>query len=146
MPARSDFVRPGAPADREVVVEREFDAPPEMVFEAWTRPEHLGRWWGPGGFAGTFDEVVPPHRLVVSEHADRASGHGEPGGALVHTVTFDETADGGTLLTVRTRFGPATVREAMGRADVRTGWLRRLDRLESELDNVWRAPSLARCY
>ncbi|HSI36741.1 MAG: SRPBCC domain-containing protein [Phycisphaerae bacterium] len=144
MPAKSDSAQPSVPADREVVVEREFDAPPEMMFEAWVRPEHLARWWGPAGFAGTIREVDPPNRLVVSEQADRASGYGEPGGPVVHTVTFDETADGGTHLTVRTRLRSAAVRDAMLR--MRDGWSQSLDRLESELDNVWRAPSLARCY
>ncbi len=34
-------------SDRELVVTRIFDAPPRIVFEAWTRPEHMTRWWIP---------------------------------------------------------------------------------------------------
>ena len=69
-----------------------FDAPRERVFAAWTEPERLKRWWGPGAFrtteaevdlrpggryaltlepgamhlAGEFREVVPPERLVYT--------------------------------------------------------------------------------
>jgi len=32
-------------SDREIVVSRSFDAPRELVFEAWTKPEHLAKWW-----------------------------------------------------------------------------------------------------
>ncbi len=38
---------------REIVTTRLFDAPPERVFEAWSRAEHLERWWGPRGFTTT---------------------------------------------------------------------------------------------
>jgi uncharacterized protein YndB with AHSA1/START domain len=34
------------PADREIVLTRLFDAPPQVVFEAMTKPEHVRRWWG----------------------------------------------------------------------------------------------------
>ncbi len=37
------------PGDRELVVTRIFDAPRELVFEVFTDPEHLMRWWGPHG-------------------------------------------------------------------------------------------------
>jgi uncharacterized protein YndB with AHSA1/START domain len=33
-----------------LVINRQFDAPPELVFNAFTDPEHLMRWWGPGGY------------------------------------------------------------------------------------------------
>jgi uncharacterized protein YndB with AHSA1/START domain len=36
-------------AERVLVIERIFDAPRELVFEAWTDPEHLAHWWGPHG-------------------------------------------------------------------------------------------------
>jgi uncharacterized protein YndB with AHSA1/START domain len=79
----------------EIVVERVFSAPRELVFEAWTEPEHLARWFAPRGMEivvdrldarpggafqfshrfpsgdrlwvkGTFREVVPPARLVFA--------------------------------------------------------------------------------
>jgi uncharacterized protein YndB with AHSA1/START domain len=37
------------PGDRELVVTRIFDAPRELVFDAFTDPEHLMKWWGPHG-------------------------------------------------------------------------------------------------
>ena len=42
-----------ATADREVVISRVIDAPPELVFEAFTEVRHLSRWWGPEGFTTT---------------------------------------------------------------------------------------------
>ena len=36
--------------ERELVITRVFDAPRNLVFKAWTQPEHLARWWGPHGF------------------------------------------------------------------------------------------------
>src|SRR4051794_12623895 len=45
-----------ATSDREIVATRVFDAPRELVFKAWTDPEHLAQWWGPTGFTNTFHE------------------------------------------------------------------------------------------
>lgn len=105
-------------SDRELVVTRTFDAPPRLVFEAWTRPELFTRWWLPksmamslrscemdvrvGGtyrlefepdgmaFFGTYLEVIPNARLVWT---NEEGGDGGP----VTTVTFEEQG-GGTLL------------------------------------------------
>ena len=41
------------PADRVLKIERVFDAPRDLVFKAWTEPEHMSRWWGPRGFKST---------------------------------------------------------------------------------------------
>jgi uncharacterized protein YndB with AHSA1/START domain len=43
-----------APAAGELVITRIFDAPRELVFKAWTEPEHMQRWWGPKGFTTPF--------------------------------------------------------------------------------------------
>jgi uncharacterized protein YndB with AHSA1/START domain len=40
-------------ASREITVSREFAAPRELVFAAWTDPVHVSRWWGPKGFTTT---------------------------------------------------------------------------------------------
>ncbi|WJK42626.1 SRPBCC family protein [Solwaraspora sp. WMMA2056] len=40
-------------ADREIVISRVIDAPPELVFEAFTEVRHLSQWWGPAGFSTT---------------------------------------------------------------------------------------------
>jgi len=42
------------PPECEIVTTRVFNAPRELVFEAWTNPEHLKVWWGPKGFTNTF--------------------------------------------------------------------------------------------
>lgn len=41
----------------ELVITRIFDAPREMVFEAWTQPKWIALWWGPAGFTSPFCEV-----------------------------------------------------------------------------------------
>ncbi|MBI1289304.1 MAG: ATPase [Flavobacteriales bacterium] len=40
----------------EIVSTRVFNFPLELVFRAWTEPEHLAAWWGPKGFTNTFHE------------------------------------------------------------------------------------------
>jgi uncharacterized protein YndB with AHSA1/START domain len=107
-------------SERELVVTRTIDAPPRIVFEAWTRAELFQRWWVPksigltllscdmdvrvGGkyrlvfhadpepmaFHGTYLEVTPPSRLVWTN--EEAFGSGQ-----VTTVTLEERA-GKTLL------------------------------------------------
>ena len=104
-------------SERELVVTRTIDAPPRIVFEAWTRADLFQRWWVPkstgltllscemdvrvGGkyrfvfgqgmeFFGRYLEVTPPSRLVWTN--EEAGGSGQ-----VTTVTFEEKA-GKTLL------------------------------------------------
>jgi len=40
-------------AGREIATTRVFDAPRELVFDAWTNPKHIAQWWGPNGFTTT---------------------------------------------------------------------------------------------
>lgn len=116
-------------AGREFVITREFDAPCELVFQAWTDPKHLAQWWGPKGFTnpvcewdarpggkiydvmralngqdfpmgGEFREIVPPEKLVIS-----CGALDEKGKLLfefLHTATFAETG-GKTKLTLHSR-------------------------------------------
>jgi uncharacterized protein YndB with AHSA1/START domain len=44
-------------ANRELVITRVFDAPREMVWKAWTDPEHFKRWWGPKDFTSPFCKI-----------------------------------------------------------------------------------------
>jgi len=43
--------------ERDLTLTRVFDAPRELIFQAWTEPEHLKRWWGPRGFTAPTCEV-----------------------------------------------------------------------------------------
>lgn len=116
------------PTDREVVITRHLDAPASVVFEAFTKPEHLMRWFGPKGwpltmcemdfreggryrfamtgphgkegapFGGRYLEIVPNRRIVYDDSFERA--HAD---RLVITITFDEH-QGRTTLTIRTLF------------------------------------------
>ncbi|MCE9556439.1 MAG: SRPBCC family protein [Planctomycetes bacterium] len=115
-------------ADREIVITRVYDAPRQLVFDAWTDPKHIAQWWGPNGFTTTIHErtvrpggvwrfimhgpdgvdwpnridyleVVPPERLVYYHDSDIDN---DPDRFHV-TVTFVED-DGRTTLTLRTLF------------------------------------------
>jgi uncharacterized protein YndB with AHSA1/START domain len=47
--------------DREIIITRTLNAPIDLVWEVWTKPEHLANWWGPNGFTNTISkmEVTP---------------------------------------------------------------------------------------
>jgi uncharacterized protein YndB with AHSA1/START domain len=47
--------------DREIVISRKLNAPVELVWEVWTKPEHIANWWGPDGFTNTITtmDVIP---------------------------------------------------------------------------------------
>lgn len=45
--------------DREIISTRVFDVPRDLMFKAWTDPDHLKLWWGPKGFTNTFHEFDP---------------------------------------------------------------------------------------
>jgi uncharacterized protein YndB with AHSA1/START domain len=125
-----------ATADREIVMTRVFNAPRERVFEAYSRAEHLDRWFGPRGFTtvthamdfrpggawsftmtapdGTvypnhvaYREIDPPSRLVF----DHGSSAERPGDFHV-TVTFTEE-EGGTRVTQHSLFPNAEARAAV---------------------------------
>ena len=102
-------------SDREVVVTRTFDAPARLVFEAWTKPELLKRWWVPKSCGATMTacetdvRVGGSYRLVFSHEAFPepmaffgryievtphsrlvwTNDEGEEGGQVT-TVTFEE--------------------------------------------------------
>ena len=46
-----------ASADRELVITRVYDAPARLLFQAWSKPEHLLKWFGPVGWPVTLCEV-----------------------------------------------------------------------------------------
>jgi uncharacterized protein YndB with AHSA1/START domain len=47
--------------DRELIISRRLKAPVELVWEVWTKPEHIVNWWGPDGFTNTINtmDVIP---------------------------------------------------------------------------------------
>jgi uncharacterized protein YndB with AHSA1/START domain len=121
-------------ADREIVAMRVIDAPRELVWRAWTDPEHIVQWWGPNGFTTTiqqmdvrpgglwkfvmhgpdgidyqnkvvYDEIVKPERIVYTH----------TGGAQFRsTITFEKQGDK-TRLTVRMVFDTASERERVAK-------------------------------
>jgi uncharacterized protein YndB with AHSA1/START domain len=136
-------------SDREIVATRLFDAPRELVWDAFTQPQHIAQWFGPRGFTNTihamdvraggkwtfimhgpdgvnydnevdYIEVVRPERLVYV--------HG-PVPRFDVTVTFAEDGQR-TRLTMRSLFESAAVRnqvvEERGALD---GMNQTLDRL-----------------
>lgn len=48
-----------SPNDCDIFSTRLLAAPRELVWRAWTEPQHLARWWGPKGFTNTFREFDP---------------------------------------------------------------------------------------
>jgi uncharacterized protein YndB with AHSA1/START domain len=118
------------PTDREIVITRTFDAPRELVWEAWTKPEHLAQWWGPRGFSTTieehdfrpggrfkqmmhgpdgtnypnlsvFREIVPLERIVYTHGGGKETGQGTHFEA---TWTFEALGANRTRVTGRSLF------------------------------------------
>lgn len=90
------------PSDTEILIERMFNAPPTLVFEALTKPEHLVHWWGSAQME-TIVEVLDfrvggSYRIVQKdEEGNECPCCGEyreikPGSLIVQTFIFD-TAD-----------------------------------------------------
>lgn len=123
------------PSDREVRIERIFNAPRERVWRAYTDPEQLAQWWGRGnkldverfelergghwrfvehsdhgdhGFEGRFREVTPPERLVQTFEWD-----GMPGYPAVNTATFEDLGDGRTKVVSTSLFYTTDERDGM---------------------------------
>lgn len=138
-------------SDRELVVTRTFNAPPRIVFEAWTKAELFTQWWVPkslgmvlrscemdvrvGGtyrlvfephgmaFFGTYLDVTPPSRLAWSNDE---GGEGGP----VTTVTFVDQG-GTTLLTLHELYASKDALDAAG-----TGAADALNETFQQLDEV----------
>ena len=43
--------------DREITISRKLNAPIDLVWEAWIKPEHIANWWGPNGFTTTISKM-----------------------------------------------------------------------------------------
>lgn len=144
------------PSDRELVVTRAFDAPRELVWEAWTSPEHVPNWLlGPEGWTmpiceidlrpggawhfvwrkddgsememrGEYREVDPPARLVNTE------SWGAEWPETVNTVTFDEE-NGETTVTTTVLYPSAEARDAATATGMESGVNRSFDLLDDYL-------------
>ena len=104
-------VRISMPNEREVVLERDFDAPPEFVFAALTQPDLLRRWYGPDGWTLDVCEidlrVGGRWRYVVRKPDGKAVGQrGEyrqivPAALIVNTESWEDWDPGECLVTTR---------------------------------------------
>ena len=124
------------PTNREIRIERIFNASRERVWKAFTDARELAQWWGrgnkveiqrlevergghwrfvehtpeggPQGFEGRFQEVTPPERLVQTFEWD-----GMPGHVTVNTTTFQDLGDGRTLVITASMFFTTEERDGM---------------------------------
>jgi uncharacterized protein YndB with AHSA1/START domain len=145
--------------DRELVFTRIFDAPRELVWKAWTEPEHIAQWWGPKGFTTTihemdvrpggiwrqtmhgpdgtdypnecvFIEVLKPERIAYTLSGGKK---GDPVHQVQTTWTFESEGDK-TKLTLHMLFPSAAVMEHIVRTyRAAEGAIQTLERLVEQL-------------
>ena len=137
-----------SPADLRLTTRRVIAAQPERLFEVWTSPAHLLKWWGPPGghcshaavepvvggsyrldntladgstvtISGRFTLIDAPHQLAYTWQVRPGPDRSE----LV-TVTF-AACDGGTEITVE----HVKILDERSRAEHAAGWAACLDRL-----------------
>ncbi|HUR98448.1 MAG TPA: SRPBCC domain-containing protein [Pyrinomonadaceae bacterium] len=140
-----------AASDRELVITRVFDAPREMVFQAWSKAENLVRWFGPSEFtlpfceidfrvggsyrfcmrspsgekhwvSGEYREITEPSRLVFSWNREDAAG--EIWTRTIVDLTFVQRGRGTELTLRQGMFETGPFCEEHG-----FGWNQSLDRL-----------------
>ena len=143
-------------AEDQILITREFDAPKDLVYKAWTTPELVKRWWSGhrgsvtsadidlrvGGrwryvmitndghdvaFHGEFREIVPAERIVNTEVFE-----GAPGGddnATLNTIAFIDL-DGRTRLELLTQCPSKGVRDAIIDSGMEGGMQESMDKLE----------------
>lgn len=146
---------------RELQITREFDAPRERVFDAWTNCKDLSQWWGPRQFSnpccdidprpggkfdidmqgpdgtlypskGEIEELQKPSHLVFRGDALEDES-GSPALEDITDVTFSEH-DGKTIVNVRAVVVKATPEAEGALAGMEQGWTESLDRLEDYLE------------
>jgi uncharacterized protein YndB with AHSA1/START domain len=143
------------PGDEQILIERELDAPKELVWEALTTPELVRRWWHArrgemtaveidfrvggrwryamtatnGGFEvafhGEYREIVPHERIVSTEVFEGAP----EAGAAVNTLTLEER-DGRTTLTILVEHSSKAARDFHIDSGMEDGLQDALDLLE----------------
>ncbi len=131
------------PSEREIHIERIFDAPRERVWQAMTDPALVAHWWGRGnklvierfepvrgghwrfvehsaqgvhGFEGRFREVTPIERVVQTFEWD-----GMPGHVIIETIDFEDLGDGRTRIINVSLFHTQEERDGMLHSGMETG-------------------------
>jgi len=144
------------PADNQILITREFNAPKRLVWKAYTTPELIKRWWSGdkgtvtsadvdlrvGGrwryvmtanegfevaFRGEFHEVSPEDRLVNTEIFEGIPDADEHAG--LNTITFTEK-DGRTYLEMLCEYRDRADRDAVVNSGMESGMQESLDHLE----------------
>ena len=144
------------PTDEQILITREFDAPKELVYKAWTTPELVRRWWSGergemtvceidlrvGGrwryamianegfevaFHGEYREIVSNERLVSTEAYEGIPDADEH--AALNTLTLTEV-DGRTILEVLVEHPTKQGRDMHIESGMEGGLQEALDRLE----------------
>jgi uncharacterized protein YndB with AHSA1/START domain len=144
------------PAEDEILITREFDAPRHLVYRAWTTPELVRRWWSghrgemtvvdidlrvggrwryvmvaSGGyevaFHGEFREIVPNERIVNTEVFEMPGASDDD--AVLDVVTFGE-CDGGTTLELLVQCPNRVIRDAIIDSGMEVGMQEQMDVLE----------------
>ena len=147
------------PGKQEIVITREFDAPRELVFKAFTDPQLIPQWWGPrylstevdkmdvrpGGawrwinrdaegnvyaFHGVYHEILAPERIIDTFEFE---GLPETGHVSLETVTLEELPGGRTRFTAHTVFQSVADRDGMLQSGMKKGVEDTYDRLEELL-------------
>jgi len=155
MPATSGTAVLTLPSETEILMVREFDAPPDLVFKAYTTPELVKRWWAgkrgkvtvaeidlrvggrwryvmvaDGGFEvafhGEYREIVPNEKLVNTEIFEGAP----EGGAALVTCTFEGLDDGRTRLHMLSSVDSQEIRDTIIATGMEGGAQEGLDLLE----------------
>lgn len=141
------------PDDRRLEIEREFDAPRDLVWKMFADPYHLSRWWGPKGFTNpvveldfreggrwhhvmrgpdgrdypadsVFIEIVPPERIVYRNAAATDAVFGDnPPPSFLRVISFEAVSESRTRLTLEAYFDTAANRDAVIRRGFREGTL-----------------------
>ena len=153
------------PSDEQILITREFDAPADLVFKAWTTPELVKRWWHANrgeatiaeidlrvggkwryvmiadegfevGFHGEYLEVVPNERIVSTEvYEGLPAGVPEEDASTVNTATFTEQ-DGRTTLTILVQAKNKVARDAIIDSGMEAGLQDALSLLEQVANSL----------
>ncbi len=143
------------PTDREIVMTRVFDAPRNLVFDAFSKPELLKRWFGPRGWSlvvcevdfkvggkwrfvlrgpdgremgmrGVYREIAPPERTVHLEMFDDY-----PGESIVTAVFVEQ--NGKTTMTATVLYESQVIRDAVIKSGMEHGAAECYDKLAEYL-------------